>query len=54
MMEYLLPLSIITVLILLNGIFVAAEFAIVAVPRTRVAQLAGEGSSAAKRVPDVY
>ena len=50
MMEYLLPLSIITVLILLNGIFVAAEFAIVAVPRTRVAQLAGEGSSAAKRV----
>lgn len=49
-MEYLVPLSIISVLIGLNGVFVAAEFAIVAAPRTRIAQLAGEGSSAAKRV----
>ena len=48
MMEYLVPLSVIGFLILLNGLFVAAEFAIVAVPRTRVAQLAESGSSAAR------
>ena len=49
MTEYLLPLAIVGFLIVLNGLFVAAEFAIVAVPRTRMAQLAESGSSAAKR-----
>lgn len=48
MVEVVIPLLIISVLIFLNGIFVAAEFSIVAVPRTRVAQLAEEGHSAAQ------
>ena len=33
-----------------NGIFVAAEFALVSVRRTRIEQLASEGSSRAKIV----
>ncbi|MFQ5615311.1 MAG: hemolysin family protein [Anaerolineales bacterium] len=49
MIEFVIPLLIIGVFIFLNGIFVAAEFSIVAAPRTRVAQLADEGSSAAQR-----
>lgn len=43
-MSVLIPIIVICILILLNGIFVAAEFAIVAVPRTRLYQLADEGS----------
>jgi CBS domain containing-hemolysin-like protein len=49
-MEILIPLVIISVLILLNGLFVAAEFSIVAVPPTRITKRADEGSSAARRV----
>lgn len=52
-MEYLIPVLIISILILLNGFFVAAEFAIVGAPRTRIAQRAGEGSTAAQRVLDI-
>ncbi len=37
------------VLVLVNGVFVAAEFAIVRVRRTRLEELVGEGSEAAKR-----
>lgn len=48
--EYLIPISIITLLIVLNGVFVAAEFAIVAVPPTRMAQRADDGSGAARHV----
>jgi len=48
--EYLVPLLIITGLILLNGLFVAAEFAIVAAPRTRLTQAAERGSRAAADV----
>ncbi len=50
MNEYLVPLLIIAGLILLNGLFVAAEFAIVAAPRTRLTQAAERGSRAAADV----
>ncbi len=49
-MDVLIPILIIAVLILLNGMFVAAEFAIVAAPRTRMRTLAAEGSTTAKHV----
>ncbi|MEZ4768730.1 MAG: hemolysin family protein [Caldilineales bacterium] len=50
MSEYLLPLAIIGLLILLNALFVAAEFSIVAVPKTRLVQAAERGSQAARHV----
>lgn len=43
-------LLLVFVLVLLNGFFVASEFALVAVRKTRIDQLASEGSSAAKVV----
>ena len=49
-MEYLLPVLIIAILIFLNGLFVAVEFAVVASSRTRMAQLANAGSTAAAKV----
>jgi CBS domain containing-hemolysin-like protein len=48
MSEALIPIAIISILLLLNAIFVAAEFSIVAAPRTRMAQLADEGNPAAQ------
>ncbi|MCB0255757.1 MAG: DUF21 domain-containing protein, partial [Anaerolineae bacterium] len=50
MSEYLLPLAIIGFLILLNALFVAAEFSIVAVPKTRLVQAAERGSQPARHV----
>ena len=50
MTAVLIPIIIMSVLIILNGLFVAAEFAIVAAPRTRISQRAEEGSGIAKRV----
>lgn len=50
MSEVLIPLAIIAGLILLNGLFVAAEFSIVAAPRTRIAQRAERGSRSARHV----
>ncbi|MEZ4673241.1 MAG: CNNM domain-containing protein [Caldilineaceae bacterium] len=50
MTEVVLPLLIITFLIVVNGIFVAAEFGIAATPRARMAQMAENGSAAARRV----
>ena len=48
--EYLIPIVIIMLLIIVNGVFVAAEFAIASVPHTRVTQMAESGSKSARRV----
>ncbi len=50
MTAYLIPAGIVILLIALNGMFVAAEFSIVAVPPTRMAQRAEAGSAAARHV----
>lgn len=53
MIDYLLPIGIICLLILLNGLFVAAEFSIVAAPYTRIAQTAKRGSKIARQVLEI-
>lgn len=50
MSEALVPILIISALIVLNGLFVSAEFAIVAVPRTRLQRMAEDGSVIAAKV----
>ncbi len=49
----LIDFLIIFILILLNGMFVAAEFAIIGVRPTRIAQLAEQGHGTAKRVQHI-
>lgn len=49
-MPDLLPVFIVTLLIFLNGIFVAAEFAIVGVPRTAMDRLSSRGNRGARAV----
>jgi len=49
-MTVIIPFTIILVLVLLNGMFVAAEFAIIGIRQTRIAQLAEAGNSIAKRL----
>jgi CBS domain containing-hemolysin-like protein len=49
-MEFLIPIAIIMFLVLANGLFVAAEFAIVGAPRTSVEHQAAQGSRLAQRV----
>jgi len=49
----LLPLVIITALILINGLFVAAEFSIIGVRPSRIEQLAAQGNRAARWVQSV-
>lgn len=53
MMEYIVPIVIILVLILLNGLFVAAEFAIVTAPRPKLRNLKDEGSKKAAQLLDI-
>jgi CBS domain containing-hemolysin-like protein len=48
--ELLMPLGIILLLVLANGLFVAAEFAIVGTPRASVEHKAAQGSRLAQRV----
>ena len=43
----LLDLGLVLILVLANAFFVASEFALVSVRRTRIDQLAAEGNSAA-------
>ena len=47
--DILINIFIIVFLLFVNGFFVAAEFALVKVRKTRLEQLCNEGSSAAKR-----
>jgi len=47
-METVLGLVAVALLVFMNGFFVAAEFSLVAARRTRIAQLADEGSAGAK------
>lgn len=49
-MAILVPFAIILVLVLVNGLFVAAEFAIIGVRPTRIAQLAESGNPVARRL----
>ncbi len=49
-MGFLLPFAVIAVLILLNGLFVAAEFSIIGVRKSRMEQLAEEGNQTARWV----
>lgn len=53
MTDVLLPILIIALLISLNGIFVAAEFAVVASRRPRLEQLVREGRGGAKAVQSI-
>jgi CBS domain containing-hemolysin-like protein len=53
MIEYLIPILVIIALIVINGFFVAAEFAVAGASRPRVASLAAEGSAAAQRVLNI-
>ena len=46
----LAPVLLTALLIFVNGVFVAAEFAIIGVRRTQMEQLAGEGNARARRV----
>src|SRR5918994_5022942 len=53
MIEILVPLAIIFILVVLNGLFVAAEFAIVGAPRSSIEHQASQGSALAQRVRHV-
>ena len=52
-MDSLIPIAVITALIVANGLFVAAEFAIVGAPRPTIRRLADRGHRAARLVLNV-
>lgn len=49
-MELLVPITVILLLVIANGLFVAAEFAIVGAPRASIEHLSAQGSTLARRV----
>lgn len=51
--EIMLKVMLVVLLVLLNGFFVASEFALVKVRSTRIAQLSEEGNSKAKKVQGI-
>jgi len=53
MISFLIPFTIISVLILLNGLFVAAEFSVVSIQKPRMTKLAEEGSGVAKEILEI-
>ena len=53
MLSFLIPFSVISILILLNGLFVAAEFSIVSINKPRMSKLANDGSELAKQVLEI-
>ena len=52
--DVVLPIVVILVLVLVNGVFVAAEFALVGARRSRLQTLAEGGSSVARWLVDVF
>lgn len=52
-MDSLIPIAIIAALIIINGIFVAAEFAIIGSSRASIEHLASTGNRTARRVADI-
>lgn len=54
MSEFLLPIAVILLLVVVNGLFVAAEFALVAARRSRLATLAEQGSGSARWLLGVF
>jgi CBS domain containing-hemolysin-like protein len=50
MIDLLIAIGVILLLVMLNGFFVASEFALVTVRKTRIDQLANEGNSSARMV----
>ena len=53
MLSFLIPFTIISILILLNGLFVAAEFSVVTVQKPRITKQAEKGSGIAKQILEV-
>lgn len=54
MTEALIPLGVIATLVFLNGIFVAAEFSLIASPRTLIAKRALQGSRPAQHIQKIH